>query len=428
MSLPLSLSLQIILLIVLILLIAVLTASERVLATHKRLAASRRKQRLHELLAQIDQTSILLQLFKYLFIVLASLLAAHLSLQLLAQPTLWQVALAVASLVLVLILVAEVLPRKLAQSYPETTAYQLANFYSILLTLTWPLIPLLNACVNLILKLCQQPTDNSKLTPLSSLELRQLVELEGVNIPAEHLAMLTRILDLDSSCVEDIMIPRHQLVGIDLAKDWTETEQQIIHSLFTRVLVYEESVDNILGFVHLKRLLPLLAEQKLDREHLKATIRPAYFVPKGASLLQQLLNFREQARRSAIVVDEYGDILGMLALEDILEEIVGEFSTVPIRHEHTIQIRADGSAWLDGATSIRDINQSLNLQLPTDGPKTINGLIMEHLESLPVPGMTVLIEQHPMEIRKTRNNAIKTLIIYPAIQATSPSGAEHGKS
>ena len=224
------------------------------------------------------------------------------------------------------------------------------------------------------------------------------------------------------------MIPRHQLVGIDLAKDWAELEQQLIHSLFTRIMIYEQSVDNILGFVHLRRLLPLLAEDKLDREHLKAAIRPAYFIPKGTSLLQQLLNFREQARRSAIVVDEYGDILGMLALEDILEEIVGEFSTVPIRHEHNIQMMADGSAWLDGASSIRDINQSLNLNLPIDGPKTINGLIMEHLESLPVPGMTVLIAQHPMEIRKTRKNAIKTLIIYPALPAPSQKESEHGKN
>jgi Mg2+/Co2+ transporter CorB len=187
-------------------------------------------------------------------------------------------------------------------------------------------------------------------------------------------------------------------------------------------------VDNVLGFVHIRRLLPLLAENKLDREHLRATIRPAYFIPEGTTLIQQLLNFREHARRSAIVVDEYGDILGMLALEDILEEIVGEFSTAPVRHEHTIQIMPDGSAWLDGSAPIREVNQSLNLNLPVDGPKTINGLIMEHLESLPVPGMTVLIDQHPMEIRKTRKNAIKTLIIYPAIQQRAFSGVEHGKN
>jgi len=428
MNLQLPLSLPFVVLVVLVLLIAVLTASETALLTYKRLHASSCNVHLNQLLARTDHFIILLQLFKYLLIILATLIAANLSLQLLDQAKFWQLPLALSSFALILLLFAELLPRQLARLYPEALADTFANFYAIALSITWPLVVLMNALVNFTLKLCRQPTATRKLAKFSGAELRQLVAIEGANIPPEHLEMLTSIADLESHVVEDIMIPRHQLVGIDLADDWMEVERQVIHSLFTRVMVYEESVDNILGFVHLKRLLPLLAESKLDREHLRAAIRPAYFIPKGTSLLQQLLSFREQARRSAIVVDEYGDILGMLALEDILEEIVGEFSTVPIRHEHNIQVMADGSAWLGGATPIRDINQSLNLNLPVDGPKTINGLIMEHLESLPVPGMTVLIEQHPMEIRKTRKNAIKTLIIYPAIQAASPSGAEHGKS
>lgn len=431
MSSQLPLSLQLMILLVLVLLITVLTASETALLTYKRLHATSRKERLNHLLARTDQAITLLQLFKYLFLVLATLLALTLSTQLIDTTVGWQVALGIFSFTLLLLLLAELLPRKLARLYPETLAYTFADFYSALLVLARPLVAIVNMLVNSLLKLCKQPSAVPKLVKFSGAELRQLIEVEGLNIPPKHLEMLTSIVDLESGNVEDIMIPRHQLVGIDLAEDdWIEIEKQIIHSLFTRIMIYENSVDNILGFVHLKRLAPLLAENKLDRENLKASLRPAYFVPKGTSLIQQLLNFREQSRRSAIVVDEYGDILGMLALEDILEEIVGEFSTVPIRHEHTIQIMADGSVWLDGATPIREINQSLNLNLPVDGPKTINGLIMEHLESLPVPGMAVLIEQHPMEIRKTRKNAIKTLIIYPAIphQPSISSGAEHGKN
>lgn len=423
----LPLSLQIISLLILVLLIAVLTASETALLTYKRLHATSRQQHLNHLLARTDQVITLLQLFKYLLLILVIGLSLLLSPQFIDPAVVWQMALAILLFTLALLLVAELLPRKLARLYPETFAYRFADFYSALLVLAWPLVALVNALANAVLKLCQQPSHPPQLVKFSGAELRQLIEIEGLNIPPEHLEMLISIVDLESSHVEDIMIPRHQLVGIDLTAGWTEIQKQIIHSLFTRMMIYENSVDNILGFVHLKRLLPLLAENKLDREHLKANIRPAYFIPKGTSLIQQLLNFREQSRRSAIVVDEYGDILGMLALEDILEEIVGEFSTVPIRHEHTINIMADGSAWLDGATPIREINQALHLDLPVDGPKTINGLIMEHLELLPVPGMTVLIEQHPMEIRKTRKNVIKTLIIYPAIPASNLSGATDGK-
>lgn len=428
MNLQLPFSLQMTLLVILILCISILTASETALLTYKRLHAASRKTALNQLLAHIDQTLTLFQFFKYLLIILATVLILLISPQLLNTLLVWQWLLALLVFTLVLLVFAELLPRKLARLYPETFAYAFANFYAATLKLVRPLVLSINAFANLILRLCKQPTTPHKLVKFSGAELKQLVEVEGANIPPEHLEMLTSIVDLESIYVEDIMIPRHQLIGIDLAKDWAELEQQLIHSLFTRILIYESSVDNILGFVHLSRLLPLLAEDKLDREHLKAAIKPAYFIPKGTSLLQQLLNFREQAKRSAIVVDEYGDILGMLALEDILEEIVGEFSTVPIRHEHNIQRMPDGSAWVDGASSIRDLNQSLNLKLPIDGPKTINGLIMEHLELLPVPGMTVLIAQHPMEIRKTRKNAIKTLIIYPALPAPSQKEFEHGKS
>lgn len=428
MNLQLPFSLQMTFLVILILCIAIITASETALLTYKRLHAASSKTSLNHLLTHIDQILILFQFFKYLLVILATLLSLLITLQFINISLVWQWLLVLTIVVLVLLIFAELLPRKLARLYPETLAYTFADFYAITLKLAWPLVLTTNGLTNLLLRVCQQPASPRKLVKFSGAELKQLFEIEGANIPPEHLEMLTSILDLESTYVEDIMIPRHQLVGIDLARDWAELEQQLIHSLFTRIMIYEHSVDNILGFVHLRRLLPLLAENKLDRKHLKAALRPAYFIPKGTSLLQQLLNFREQARRSAIVVDEYGDILGMLALEDILEEIVGEFSTVPIRHEHTIQIMPDGSAWLDGTTSIREINQSLNLNLPVDGPKTINGLIMEHLESLPVPGMTVLIAQHPMEIRKTRKNAIKTLIIYPALPATKQKESEHGKN
>ncbi len=256
-------------------------------------------------------------------------------------------------------------------------------------------------------------------------ELRKVMQAAGTHIPPAQLDMLLRVLDLASSTVEDIMIPRPQLVGINLADEWHDIEKQLVYSPFTRILVYEDSLDQTLGFLHLRKLMPLLAEGKLDRDKLRQAVRPAYFVPEGTALTQQLLNFREASRRTALVVDEYGEILGLLTMEDILEEIVGEYSTVPVSHARDIQRMEDGSAWLDGATHIREVNRELGTDLPTDGPKTINGLIMEYLESIPVPGMTVLIKGYPMEIRKTRKNAIKTLIIYPRI-GRKTTGDNHG--
>ena len=235
-------------------------------------------------------------------------------------------------------------------------------------------------------------------------------------IAQNHVDMLQRIMGLETTTVSDIMIPRSQLVGLALDDDWNELETQIINSPFTRLLVYRENLDNVLGFVHLRKLLPLFRDGHLDRERFEASIRPAYFIPESTSLTQQLLNFQQENRRIALVVDEYGEILGLIALEDILEEIVGEFSTTPATQTHEIRPLNDGSYWVDGAASIRDINRELGSRFAAEEANTLNGLILEYLESIPVPGMTVLIDDYPLEIRKTRNNAVKTLIIHPKIQ------------
>jgi Mg2+/Co2+ transporter CorB len=246
--------------------------------------------------------------------------------------------------------------------------------------------------------------------------LRTLVSAADTQIPPAHADMLLRVMDLETTTVSDIMIPRNQLVGLDLDDDWNELEEQIVNSNFTRLLVYRESLDHVVGFIHLRKLLPLFRDGHLDRERFEAAIRPAYFTPESTSLTQQLLNFREESRRIALVVDEYGEILGLITLEDILEEIVGEFSSSPANQSLEIRHLGDGSYWVDGAMPIRDINRELGSHFASTEANTINGLILEYLESIPVPGMTVLIDDYPLEIRKTRNNAVKTLIIHPKIQ------------
>jgi len=328
-------------------------------------------------------------------------------------------------LTLFLLIFAEVMPKTLAALHPERLAFPAAHVYTILLKITWPLVWLVNVIANSILRLLNAAPQEGDNITLNHEELRSIMHAAGPHIPRAHLDMLISLLDLESATVEDAMIPRSQIVGIDLEDDWNDIEEQLIHSQFTRLLVYEGGLDNILGFVHLRRILPLFTEGKLDRDKLRQSTRPAYFIPEGTALTQQLLNFREASRRIAIVVDEYGEILGLLTLEDILEEVVGEFSTVPVSHTREIQKREDGSIWLDGATPIRDINRHLDIELPVDGPKTINGLITEHLQSIPVPNMTVLINDHPMEICKTRKNAIKALIIHPRIQRHVADAADN---
>jgi len=210
------------------------------------------------------------------------------------------------------------------------------------------------------------------------------------------------------------MIARPDVTGIDIEEDWNDIEEEILHTKFTRLLIYRGQLDNVLGFVNVLSLLPLLDEDRLTRESLMQTIRPAYYTPAGTVLTQQLINFQAEKRRVAIVVDEYGDIQGMVTLEDILEEIVGAFS--PNAFDSDLTMQEDGTIWVDGSMHIRELNRQLDIELPAEGAKTINGLVTEHLGSIPGPGVTILVNNYPLEIRQTRNNAVKTLILYPRIK------------
>jgi Mg2+/Co2+ transporter CorB len=327
-------------------------------------------------------------------------------------------AVATGFLTFVLLIFGEVTPKTLAAMHPENIAFVSSRIYVVLMKIMFPFIWLLNLITNGILRLFGVHSHDASRAALSHEELRSVVRSAGTHIPQNHLDMLLRVMDMEHTTVEDIMIPRSLLVGLDMDDDWNDLEEQIVNSNFTRMLVYRENLDNVLGFVHLRRLLPLFRDGHLDRERFEASVRPAYFIPESTTLTQQLLNFQEENRRVALVVDEYGEILGLVALEDILEEIVGEFSTTPTNQTREIQQLDDGSYWVDGSIPIREVNRQLGSNFVSEEANTINGLIVEYLESIPVPGMTVLINDYPMEIRKTRNNAVKTLIIHPRIQRT----------
>jgi Mg2+/Co2+ transporter CorB len=237
----------------------------------------------------------------------------------------------------------------------------------------------------------------------------------GTMIPKRHRGMLLSILELQEVTVEDIMVPRNEVVGINLDDDWGEIYAQITNSAYSKLLVYRDTVDNVVGILQLRKVVGTLAKKgHLDREDLKDLIREPYFVPENTPLNTQLVNFQKQRRRRALVVDEYGDLLGMVTLEDILEEIVGEFTSDPSSPGKDIDKQPDGSYLVEGTTSIRTLNRLLNWQLPVDGPRTLNGLIMEYLESIPEPGTGLTISGHRVEIVKTADRRVKTARIWSA--------------
>ncbi|PWQ94257.1 magnesium/cobalt efflux protein [Leucothrix arctica] len=324
------------------------------------------------------------------------------------------VGLATGALTIMLLIFAEVTPKTIAALKSEAVAFPSAYVYTPLLKVAYPLVWLINLAANAIVRLFGVDPKDANLESLNHEELKAVVSESGDNIPATHQDMLVSVLDMQSTTVEDIMIARTDVTGINIDDDWNDIEEQILHTHYTRLLIYQGQLDNVLGFVNIRSLLPLLHEDRLSRDDLTETIRPAYFTPAGTVLTQQLINFQSEKRRAAIVVDEYGEIQGIVTLEDIMEEIVGAFSPTLFNGELIPQ--DDGTIWVDGSMHTRELNRQLNIELPTDGAKTVNGLITEHLGSLPAPGVTVLINGYPLEIRQTRNNAVKTLILYPRIE------------
>ncbi len=325
------------------------------------------------------------------------------------------IAISTGVLTLLLLIFAEVTPKTIAALRAEKIAFPAAYIYTPLLTVAYPLVWLINQVSNVIVRMVGVDPKNNDLQALNHEELKAVVNEASGLIPENHQEMLLRVLDMETTTVEDIMIPRTEISGIDLDDDWNDIEEQLLRCNFTRLLVYKGSLKDIRGVVHLRKLLPLFHEKELELHHLEKALTPAYFTPEGVPLTQQLINFQKEKRRLALVVDEYGEIQGLVTLQDLLEEIVGEFSTSPANPDFEAIHKKDGTIWIDGSMHIREINRQLNMDLPTNGPKTINGLVLEYLQSIPSPGTTSLINGYPMEVRKTRNNAIKTLIIYPKI-------------
>ena len=308
---------------------------------------------------------------------------------------------------------AEVTPKTLAALHPERFALPSAYILEPLLKVLYPFVWLTNLATRGVFKLLGISREQSADT-LSQEELRIVLNEASAFIPQRHQKMLLSILDLEKVSVEDIMIPRNEIIGIDLDDQWDDIAKQLTETQHTRLPIYEGDIDHIVGMIHMRDVVQFFKSEEPHKQDFIKLIRDAYYVPIGATLNTQLLNFQRERRRNALVVNEYGDIQGMITLDDILEEIVGEFTSDPADLNKDIYQQEDGSYLIDGSTTIRDLNKAMDWELPVEGPKTLNGFIIEYLEHIPEQGTSLLLnDEYPIEIMQTTPNAVKTVHINP---------------
>jgi Mg2+/Co2+ transporter CorB len=324
------------------------------------------------------------------------------------------VALGTLLLTLVVLIFSEAAPKTLAAMHPERLAFPAALIYYPLLKITYPIVWLTNVASNGVPFLLGVRRGDAELQPLTREELRTVVHEAGGRISSRYQQMLLSILDLEKVTVDDVMVPHNEIIGIDLEDEIEEIEAIISKSEHTRLPVYEDNIDNIIGLLHLRRLANL-APQAFDKTSLRQLLDEPYFVPEGTPLSKQLIQFQRRRERVALVVDEYGDIQGIVTLEDILEEIVGEFTTDPADQIEDVVREGPDSFLVSGTANIRELNRAQGWELPTDGPKTLNGLILELLETIPEPTTCLKVSGYPLEIVASDDNRVRTVRIGPRV-------------
>ncbi len=326
-------------------------------------------------------------------------------------------------LTLVILVFAEVLPKTFATIKSEKLAFFAAHIYTPLMKFTWPLVFLVNSLVNRMLSYVGVDARKSlSADKLNSEELRTVVDEAGDMIPERHQKMLLNILDLEKVSVDEIMVPRNEIVGIDLDDPWPKIVDKLGRSAHSRMPVYREDIDKVEGFLYLRRMLKLLKGETITQAYLESSVRDAYFVPEGTPVTLQLLNFQKEKKRIGLVVDEYGDIQGLITIEDILEEIVGEFTSDPSQQEKLseIALMQDGSYVVQGSISVRELNRELQWNLPTEGPKTLNGLVLEHLQNIPERGASFIVNGRPIEVTNVKGNVVQSARIDRLIKNYTP--------
>ena len=308
---------------------------------------------------------------------------------------------------LVVLILTDLAPKTLAALHPERIAYPSAYVLRPLLKISYPVVWFINILANSLLRLFGVNVQARATEKISADELKTLVMEAGVLMPETHQDMLVAILELEKLTVDDVMVPRGEIEGIDLDDEWEDIAAKLGTSRYTRLPVYRGSLDDVVGIVHLRKVMRLMHSSNFSREAFLPLIVEPYFIPQGTPLSTALLNFRANRRRIALIVDGYGDILGLVTLEEILEEIVGDFTSPGTALAEEIQSQADGSYLVHGSVTLRDLNRRLDWDLPTTGPKTLNGLITEYLEDLPEPGTSLRLNGYQADVVRTRGTSVQ---------------------
>lgn len=319
-------------------------------------------------------------------------------------------------LVFVVLIFAEVAPKTIAALYPEVIAFPASWVLAALQYILAPAVWLVKFFSNGLLKALRIRVQ-SQSDALSNEELRAAVAESTGMIDTSHQSMLLRILELEKVTVEDVMVPRAEMEAIDIDDDWEEVVEQLATSHHTRVPIFSSSLDNIVGIAHIRKMFYLSEMGEFNRETMLSMIREPYFVPENTSITHALTNLKDRRRRFGIVVDEYGDIKGLITLELILEEVVGEFTSIAPALDEDIIVEGDGSYLVRGSTNLRDINRRLDWNLPTTSVKTINGLITENLEDIPEAATCFKVEQYVIEVLQTRDTIVNVARISRLDQA-----------
>lgn len=324
-----------------------------------------------------------------------------------------------------ILLFSEITPKVIAATYPERIALAASYVLTPLLKIFYPVVWFVNLFVNgLLIILRLKPKEGEIEQKISTEELKTLVLEGGHFIQKKHQSMLLNLFDLETVTVDDVIVPRSQIEAIDLDADDDVIHSQLLTCHHTRLPIYRERMDNIVGIVHVRKVLNLMQTGKITAALLETAMREPYFIPSGTPLFSQLQLFQEQQIRVGLVVDEYGEWLGLVTIEDILEEIIGEFTTQAPTQSATFLKQTDGSVIVEGSTLLRDLNRKLDLQFPLNGPKTLNGLILEYLQDIPEAGTGLNIGGYPMEIMQTKNQAVKTVRICSIPVTPEPEDSE----
>lgn len=370
------------------------------------------------LLAQTDKLLGSILLGNTLLNVAAATLAEIIVLRLFGHDNSTAVLIGSLAVTFVILVFSEIMPKVIAASHAERVALPASYPLAAVIKLFYPVVSIATLLVRSMLWLLRikVQTDHSH-HKMSLEELRSLVLEAESFLPRKHQRMLLNLVDLERITVNDVMVPRNQIEALNINADSAELRQQIITCHHTLLPLYDDKPGNVIGTLHVKRVLPLLLETTLDIAQLREIIQPPYFIPSDTPLLKQLQQFQERQARMGLVVDEYGELLGLVTLENILEEIVGDFTTQSPAQTGKFLRQDDGSLLLEGSSSLRELNRKLGLHLPLGEAKTLNGLILEHLQDIPEAGTSLKIGDYPIEIIQTQDRAVKVARLFPLQQS-----------